>query len=152
MNKKKILFDNNAIDTVLKNSDLYKSLIHKYEFYVCTTVIEELANISDNEKEKRIKLFISFAKMEMKFISDSVFILDHSRLDCACLGNGVVYNQVLNKNKSNIKDAIIADTAVTRDCILLTEDKKLYKKMKSLNYKVITLEELETKEKADDNK
>ena len=50
---------------------------------------------------------------------------------------------ILNQNKSNIVDAVIATTAVANDCILITEDKKLYNKMKNFGYKVMNFAELQ---------
>lgn len=140
--KNKILFDNNAIDTILDNFNLFKKLSKFYSYFASPTILEELATIPDDKKEKRIKNIISMFQLNFKLINDSVFIIGHSRLNCACLGNGYIYNKILNKSKNNIKDAIIADTATINKCILYTNDLRLYNKMKKLNLNVINLEEL----------
>lgn len=56
-------------------------------------------------------------------ITDSTFILDHSRLDFARLGSGDIYEK--HKGESNkISDAIIADTAVSDADIFASNDKR----------------------------
>ncbi|WP_397386322.1 PIN domain-containing protein [Paenibacillus sp. RRE4] len=45
------------------------------------------------------------------------------------------------KKKSNSNDAIIADTSVHEGCILITEDKDLYQRMKNNNYEVMHLQD-----------
>jgi rRNA-processing protein FCF1 len=147
LKKKRILIDNNCIDTILENLDFYENMKSKYEFCVCTSVVEELANIPDTNKEKRITVFICLAKIEAKFLPDSVFVAGHSRTGVACVSNAEIYHKILCESKSNISDAIIAETAVRNNCMLLTNDLRLYKKMKDNNYDVITFEDLKNANK-----
>lgn len=89
----KILFDNCVIEAVLHNLTQLINLSDKYDYHVCVSTIEELANIPDNKKEKRIKNFISLCKLQPRVLNDAVFILGYSRLNCACLGNGECYKK-----------------------------------------------------------
>jgi rRNA-processing protein FCF1 len=139
----KILLDNNGIDFILENEELFIKATKKYNFYVCTNVVEELAKIPDTKKEKRIRLFITLCKFGATFINDSCHVLGVGRLGMSNLGEGTVYYEILNENNSNVRDAIIADTAVTNNCILLTDDTRLNKKMKNLNYRVMKFKEFE---------
>lgn len=139
--KDKILIDNNTVDFILDNEDLFVKATSRYDFFVCTSVVEELASIPDSKKDKRIKLFITLSKFGATFINDSCFILGYARFGVSNLGEYKVYKEILNESKNNVRDAIIADTAVTNNCILLTGDTGLYKKMKNLNYRVINFEE-----------
>ena len=139
--KDKILIDNNTVDFILENEQLFIKANKKYKFFVCTSVVEELAKIPDTKKDRRIRLFISFSKFGATFINDSCFALGYSRFGVSNLGECKVYKEILNESKNNIRDAIIADTAVTNDCILLTNDTDFYNKMKNLNYRVMNFKE-----------
>ena len=140
--KEYLFLDNNSIDVINENFKLFKQLNKHYKYCISPSVLEELANIPDNKKETRIKNLITLLEMQPKFIYDSVFVLDYSRLDCACLGDGKVYKEILNSSNTNIRDAIIADTAVNNKCILFTEDSRLYNKMRKLNYRCVNLNDL----------
>lgn len=138
----KILLDNNAIDLVQKHWDNIEPLKEKHNFFISPSCLEELANMPDQKIENRIKNLIYLVELSPTFLLDSVFVFGYSRLGCACFGKCEIYYKILNQSKSNIRDAILADTAYTNECYLLTNDKTLYNKMKSLNLKVITFEEL----------
>lgn len=144
MKKEKLMIDNNAIDIdiIRENESLLKIIRKKYNFYVSPSVLEELSKIKDDKLEDRIRNIIALIELNPKFIYDSVFIWDHSRFDCACLGNGEVYKKILNESKNNINDAIIADTSVNNNCILFTCDKRFYNKMKRYGYKCVNLDDL----------
>ena len=76
----------------------------------------------------------------------SLFILGYSKLDgestfCS-QSTSEVYKKIINETCSNRSDAIIAATAVQHNYILLTDDKRLYSKMKKYGYKVMTFDEL----------
>ena len=114
--KEYLFLDNNSIDVINENIELFKQLDKLYKYCISPSVLEELANIPDNKKETRIKNLITLIEMQPKFIYDSVFIFGYSRLDCACLGDGRVYNEILNSSHNNVRDAIIADTAVNNNC------------------------------------
>ena len=88
-------------------------------------------------------MFIAFSRFGATFINDSCLILGHSRWDVSNFGDGQVYKEILNPSLNNIDDSIIADTAVTNNCILLTNDTELYGKMKNLNYRAMNFQEFE---------
>ncbi|MCL1949220.1 MAG: hypothetical protein FWF59_05770 [Turicibacter sp.] len=147
--KEKILIDNNILNILNTEVQVFEGLSSKYDFYVCSTVIEELANMPDAKKEERVRLLLSFAKMGIRFVTDAVFIIGHNRLDCSRIPSdkaSEVYNSLLNESSKNVKDAIIATTAVVDGCILLTDDKKLKNKMKQLQYRVMSFEEFKNDE------
>ena len=140
--RKRILFDNNSIDKVSEHLDEYKKLKKKIDFFVCATVIAELADIPDSKKEVRLKRLLSFVDIEARLLPDACFIWGYSIWGNACWGAGKVYESILNEKGGNIKDAIIAETAVKNNCVLLTNDKTLYKRMKDHGYDVISHKEL----------
>lgn len=138
---KRILIDCNCIDFLLTNEIDFLEKKSKYNYFVSSSVVEEIATIPDDKKNKRICLFLALCKIGASFLNDSCFILGKARLGFSNLGNGTVYSQILNESHNNIRDSIIADTAVTNDCILLTNDLKFCKKMNKLGYAALSFEE-----------
>ena len=141
----RVLIDNNCIDTLRDNEEMYAELSQSHEFLVSSSVVEELAGIPDTKKEIRIQTFLAFSKAQVKFVTDAVAVWDVSRWNYARWPEErtiEVYEKILNKEKSNIRDAIIAATAVMESCILLTNDTKLTTKMKNNNYAVMSFSEL----------
>ncbi len=139
----KILLDNNAIDKIVNNIDFIK--LHKeISFYICREIAEEVSRKSDTYKP--LKNIITLFKIAPTYLPNSVFVLAHSLLDGEsqlCDKNtALVYENILKETKSNIPDAIIAATAVSNGCTLITYDDELYKKMKKHGCSVITFEEL----------
>lgn len=139
----KILLDNNAIDQIANNIDFIKA--HKeISFYICREIAEEVSRKSDTYNP--LTNIISLFKIAPSYLPNSVFVLGHSLLDGEsqfCDKNTAsVYENILKETKSNIPDAIIAATAVSNGCTLITYDSELYKKMKKYGYSVITFEEL----------
>ena len=158
-----ILLDSVGVNIVSENFDFFQEKKDKCEFYICTTALDEFANMNkiDYDKlqsktleeqnkyilrqikkhEQFLVLLRQLAQLNPRFLYDSVFVLGHSPLGGACFGDGAVYNTILKETKGNINDAVIADTAVKNDCFLLTRDSILYKKMDNNNYKVLNIED-----------
>ena len=138
---KKIMFDSNAIDrlSTINLGDLGN--IENYEFYVPVTLLEELASMPDEKKELRILNLITYAVLRPIMVISSVSIFDHSRFDLCRFGEGEVYSKILNGSGSNINDAIIADTSVTEGCTLVTNDVRLFKKMRSNDYSAMLFDD-----------
>lgn len=138
----KFMFDSCAFDKLLyfKSKKMLKeNAKFDIEYYITSVQIAELCK-TPNE-EKRIKLILNLSIMRPKIIPTTSFILGYARLGYSMLGDGEIYKKLLNNNSSNVKDAIIAETANKEDCCLVTEDRKLFKSMKKNNYKVIDFDE-----------
>lgn len=161
----KILLDNNAVDMVRENYDLFEKGKRKFSYYISSTILEEFANMQVPNFERlksldekiRLEAIESCKKRQEKFItnllcvarlspillSDSVFAFGHSRLGFACLGTSEVFNIIKEERKVEESDAIIADTAVNNGCYLLTNDKHLSIAMKEYKYRVLNLSDFE---------
>lgn len=136
------MFDTNIFDRLSEFYEELKASTDHYEYYVTTVQVEELCEIPDSKIEIRKKNILRLADLRAKLVPISLIILNgRAKFDFAKFGDGEVYKNVLNENKSNTDDAIIADTSVSEGCVLITEDKKLYQKMKEKNYNVLNLEE-----------
>lgn len=136
------LLDNNAIDKLSKNIDVV--IKHpEIHFFICREVVEEMSN---NKSYNPTRNVTALLKVGVKYVPNSLFILGYSKLDgestfCS-KSTSEVYKKIINENCSNISDAIIAATAVQHNYILLTDDKRLYTKMKKFGYQVMTFDEM----------
>ena len=64
---------------------------------------------------------------------DSVFVLDHSRLDEARFGDGTAYD--LHRGDSNkVADAVIVESAITDADLFVTQDQRARKRAKDIGY------------------
>ncbi len=139
--KTKIMFDSNIYDILSQYIDVIKKSTNQFEYYVSSIQIDELCDIPDEKKEVRKRNMLMLVDLYAKLIPTACFALEYVRLGYAELGPGNILNNIINEKKSNEKDAIIADTAVKNGCILVTQDIRLYNKMKSFNYPVQNMEE-----------
>ena len=145
MIKKKIMFDCNIFDEVVLDDDVLKLLINtldRYEYYIIPIQVEELHNIPDDKKTKREKLIGLISKLQMKelYISPAIygtFKYGQSKYG----GERSVYDKVLFCTRSNIKDALIASSAIRESCVVITNDGSFYKKMANNNYSVMNFNE-----------
>jgi len=140
----RILFDNNIINEILYHKEVFAKMKKYCEYFTCATVIEELASIPDSKIEDRVKLFLAFADLEVKFVPDSAFIFGKTRLNFGSLSSREtddVYRSLLKPDGSNQNDAIIGATAFTRNCILLTNDKYLLKAMNRNGHRALSFKE-----------
>lgn len=135
------MFDSNVFDRLPQIIEKIKNFAEtQYECYITTIQVEELCEIPDCKIEIRVRNILSLADVGAKLVPISVFVLNgRARLGYARSGNGEVYHKILNKNKSNTEDAVIADTAVTEECTVITEDKDLYSRMTKHGYNAIYL-------------
>lgn len=136
-----ILLDNNAIDKLAKNIDLVKNHTD-IQFYVCRETVKEVSNNATYNPTNNITALL---KIGVKYVPNGLFILGYSRLDgestfCSA-STADAYRRILNKNCSNRADAMVAATAVSHNYVLLTDDKRLYAKMKKYGYQVMSFDE-----------
>jgi predicted nucleic acid-binding protein len=136
------MFDTNIFDKLPSIINKIKNSTDKYEYYVTTIQVEELCEIPDDKISKRKSNILMLADLRAKLVPISLFILNgRAQLGYVRLGDGKVYHSMVEGNKGNSDDAIIADTAVSEGCTLITNDKAFYNRMKNNNYEVMTLEE-----------
>lgn len=139
---KRIMFDTNVFDKLSEFIELIHNSTMQYEYYITTIQIDELCEIPDNKIDIRKNNFLMLVDLRAHLVPLSIFILNgRARLGYARLGEGKVYKEILNKNKSNIEDAAIADTAVYEGCTLITNDDDLYRRMEKDGYDVMKFED-----------
>lgn len=138
---KRIMFDTNVFDKLPEFIKLIRNSKMQYEYYITTIQIDELCDIPDHKIDIRKGNILMLADLRARLVPLSVFVLGWARLGYARLGKGEVFNKILNKNRNNIEDAAIADTAVYEGCTLITNDDDLYRKMEKNGYDVMKFED-----------
>lgn len=142
--KKGVMFDTNSFDKILDGllpvSLIKNSLVKGYRYFVTHIQTDELSNTPDQKKDKRANLVLFLSTVSPSLIPTESFILGYSRLNFSKLGTAGFYEQLLNESKTNIKDSIIGDTAIKNQFLLITEDKRFAKKVKSLGGDAINLD------------
>ncbi len=143
----KFMLDTNAYNALLNNDISIEQL--KGEFFTTHIPEDELNNTKDDERRKQLNA--KFKEVQQKEISTESavwdtskwnkskwtesntptesFVLRTSRLSGAKLGNGSIYHELLSylekakpKDRGNIKDALIGETAIKNEYVLVTND------------------------------
>ena len=141
----KFMFDSNAFSNLLASHADWTSFFithkDKFEFLITSIQIEELAKISDEDLENRIRHLLCLCCMNVKLVPTNA-VVGSARLGMCILDNRQeVYKQLLNENRSNINDAMIGDAAHRENCTLITDDKKFIKKLKAVKIPTMTFRE-----------
>lgn len=102
---------------------------------------QELMDIPEIKRAKMLSIFSMIKEENIKKIPTTTFILNHTPIGSGGLGNGKVYEKLLNEGKTNVNDALIGETAVTKGYTLVTNDKQLYNKLLKYDIRVMTFEE-----------
>lgn len=140
---KKIMFDTNIFDAILNSSIDIASFPKNCKYYVTHIQKDEIDAISTPEKQERKKqLLQTFEKINAENLPTESFILGKSRLGMAKLGNGGLLDELRKGNPKHTKDALIGETAIKKDLILVTEDTSNFSsRVRSLGGAVINFEE-----------
>jgi len=142
--KKGVIFDSNIYDLIADGSldiNLLSEKKEEFEFYITHIQIDELTKCSDEDKRARLVLFQT--KLSPIVIPTESVVLGKSRLGEARLGNAKIFEEIKKENLEHTEDALIGETAIKNNLILVTEDTRLKNKVNSLNGKAISLEEFE---------
>lgn len=153
----KLLLDTNIINNLTEMPGLLGKLQSLKEFadaeiYVCSSIINELSAIPDKLVDKRNSILHDLFLLEPHIVYDGVGVLGVTKCDEAVVSDGTVYKKIINENQDNVRDAIIAETAVNNGLILVTNDKELYNKMKTNGYDVFNTDDLENGKKVLESK
>ena len=142
----KIMFDSNAfsrlIDSHLDQRDFFTKCTEKYEFYVSAIQVEELAQIVDNKKERRIQHMLCLCQMRAKLV-DTLAVLGNARLGLCVLGGAEesTYHKLLTATMGNVNAAMIGEVAQREGCILITDDSRFASKLKAESIPTMTFQE-----------
>ncbi len=125
------IFDTNIFNHILDGNVDSSALETVEPCYSTHIQNDELQATRD--PHRRSRLLAMFTMIPQDHIPTESFILGHSRLDMARLGEGNLYSDIKGKldeqnggRSSNIKDALIAETAIMNGLTLVTDDSDLY--------------------------
>ena len=141
----KVMFDCNSFSKLLELNDWQTFLTkarEKYEFCVASIQVEELAQIRDKDMEKRIRHILCLCEMKATIVATS-FVFGEARFGFFAFAdeNDTTYEDLLNENKSNVRDAMIGDAAKREGCLLITNDGRFIKKLHKNSIDTMTFEE-----------
>lgn len=143
---KKSVYYNLSLEEILSillNFDNEKDLFNEIRKFDKVKLQEKLNQIIIKKREfkGRLKLLM---QLEPRIISDGIFVLGYSKLGTARFSSGEVFYKLEKRTYKNLKDTIIAETAVNSNCELLTKDSGLLGRMEKAGYitKTISIEEL----------
>ena len=171
LNMNNYMFDTNIFNRFLDARIDPKSLKQNNNYYVTHIQLDELNNTKDEvRKSELLKIFkqignikiptesavFDISKFDEAQFSDeepiaptSSFVLGFSKLGMAKLSDGDLYNTLLKElnnlkpegKENNIKDALIAETAIKNNFILVTSDNALFNTVKKLGFSVLSVDE-----------
>ncbi|MCR5863442.1 hypothetical protein LRS05_15545 [Flavobacterium sp. J372] len=135
-----VIFDSNVFDNLISGEleiDIIKNKDHK--IIVTHIQIDELNECKDTEK--RAQLFNRVVELKPEKISTETFVIGVSRIGSAKIGGSKIYDSIMRGNPKHINDALIGETAVKNNLMLITNDIKLKKKILELGGKCMSVQE-----------
>jgi rRNA-processing protein FCF1 len=121
------MFDTNIFNHVLDGGVDVAPFVGKAHFLITHVQVDELSKTSD--PCRKTSLLAVFESVPQKTVPTKTFVLGTSKLDRAEVGEGTLYAKMkseldqLNKSKpNNVKDALVAETAVKNEFTLVTDD------------------------------
>lgn len=133
------MFDTNIFDAILDGKIDINQFPNKFSYFVTHVQKDEIEAIRQPEKLKRkeqlLKLFKEIKKEE---IVTEGCVVGASKVGKAKIGNGGILEKLRKGNLKHTEDALIGETAIKNNLILVTNDDKLRKKSKSLGGQAIT--------------
>ena len=143
--KTRVIFDthvNVAIADGLLNIEQLKDSKEKFDFYITQIQVDEMNKCGD--EEKRARIFLIKTNLAPIIIATESAVFDVSRFGHAKLGNGKVFEQLRQNNKKHTRDALIGETAIENNMILVTDDKTLRTRVNTKDGKAVSFDEFKT--------
>lgn len=138
----RFMFDTNIFDAVLEGRIEISQLPKTVDYFVTHIQLDEIEAINKLEKMERKKQLLKlFKEIKQEEVATESFVLDVSRLNQAKLGNGALFEELRQGNLESINDALIGETAIKNNLILVTNDDKFLKKVKALGGQAITFKQ-----------
>ena len=128
----KYIFDSNIFDDIVSGK-LEFELIQNYKkkidlvLYLTHIQSDEIQACKDESKRKILTLFM--LKISPIIIPTESAVFGTSRYGEAKFGSGDIYENIKVGNPKHIEDALIGETAIKNNLILVTNDKRLKSKM-----------------------
>ena len=129
------MFDTNAFDEVLKSEEIsVESLAHCGATFFATHIqLDEINSIPthNEDKARKRKQVRDLYRQLFEEVPTESFVWDVSRWGCSKWSDDSLYDEILSgldefdKKDNNSQDALIGETAIKKDFVLVTQDKNL---------------------------
>jgi hypothetical protein len=142
---RRVLLDSNALDPMLNVSGAYEALEDavssaRLEVFYTHVTVDEIAVTPDPEKRKWLLNLLVFLGRP---VYTSVTICDVSRLNfCRLSDDDDIFEPLRSGSVKHSRDAVIAHTALTERCALITNEKRLAARTRDQGVEVLTTSEL----------
>ena len=136
-----LMFDSNIFDDLVSGKlplDLFGST--NIKIYVTHIQIDEINKCE--EIDKRARLFLLMVELKSEKRATESFILGTSRLGSAKLGDSNIIETLRAGNLKYTNDALIGETAIKNNLVLITNDSNFRKKVENLGGVVMNVQEL----------
>jgi predicted nucleic acid-binding protein len=136
------MFDTNIFDAILDDRIEISQLPKKVDYFVTHIQLDEIEAINKPEKMERKKQLLKlFKEIKKEEVATESFVFDVSRLDKAKLSDGTLLEELRKGNLKNTEDALIGETAIKNNLILVTNENKFLKKVKALGGQAINFKQ-----------
>lgn len=150
----KYMFDTNIFNEII-DGDIDINTFRGDNITCCVTHIQRDEINKTKDETRRKNLNHVFADLDSEMYPTETMIVGVSRIGMCKLSNGDLYSKIKNrldklnrkKSKNNGMDALIGETAIKNNLVLVTHDMEFYKSMTELKcatanvYQVIKLHE-----------
>ena len=140
----KIIFDTNIFRKILDGLIDIKNIIsnkNKFEYVVTHIQKDEIEQCKDIIiKEKLLSIF---KEVDSKQIPTESIILGVSRLGMSKFSDGVLFEKLRKSNLKHTEDALIGETAIKNNLVLVSEDRKFRNRVNKESGNAINLNEFE---------
>jgi len=139
--KIKIMFDSDILNKIVEGELNINEFLNdkNFEFYATHIQLKQIARCKN--KEKKAKLMSSFFKINPIIIPTESAVFDISQFDYAKYSNGNTLEELKKNNKKHTEDALIGETTLKNNIILVTNDKTLQSRLNKQGRQAINLEE-----------
>lgn len=122
------ILDTNVFNHLVEGRISLEDLPQDFPVFVSHLQFDEISKCGDVEKRKKMQAHLKAIPDEI--VATHSFVLGVSRLDQAALGDGEIFQKILDflktKNKkrinANINDALIGELAIDGGYVLITND------------------------------
>lgn len=135
----KYMLDSNVFDS-LNMEDIEKLKKWNHEYYITSVQFDEINNIPDNKNDIKIVNKKKIELLGVKEVLLNTWVWGHFRFNDTRWGDGIEYEKILSGQVGS-GDALIAEAAKIENCIIVTNDKKMYNRLVSLDYNVLYFHE-----------
>jgi predicted nucleic acid-binding protein len=142
----KLILDSNVFDDLLAGKISINNFnLNENEIFITHIQVDEINECPD--KFKRASLFNLLIEIRPEKIPTETFALGFSRIGNAKLGDAILFQKLRNSNLNHSKDALIGETAIKQNLILITNDKRLRNKVIELGGSSMNIEEFKIQQK-----